>query len=186
MIAKNVGAIRARGEYLLFTNIDILFSDKIFKQLNEIDTKDQKTFYRAVRYDVNLNYKSSNNFNFLKKNVVKINFDNKTKIIGKSFLFYLNLYIKRKIRLLFNVKFYKFIFYCIVNSKIQEIIKILSITNIFSNACGDFQLINKKKFFQIGGYYEFQGYSWNLDTLLMWQAYFDGLKFKTLVEKYFT
>ena len=29
MIAKNVGPLRARGEFLLATNIDILFSDEL-------------------------------------------------------------------------------------------------------------------------------------------------------------
>ena len=35
MIAKNVGAIRALGEYLVLTNIDIIFSEKLLAKLKE-------------------------------------------------------------------------------------------------------------------------------------------------------
>jgi hypothetical protein len=185
MIAKNVGARRASGEYLLFTNIDILFSTSILKQINEINSKNKKIFYRAIRYDVSLNYNKSLNLNSLEKFVVKINYKNNTKIIGKSSLYYFKLYLKQKIKLLINFKLYKFMFYCFLNNKIFQVIKIYNNKSIFNNACGDFQLIKKENFFQLDGYYEYQGYSWNIDTLLMWQAYLKGFKFKTLDGKIF-
>jgi hypothetical protein len=53
MIAKNVGAIRALGEYLVLTNIDIIFSEKLLAKLKE--RKDKKTIYRLDRYDVDIN-----------------------------------------------------------------------------------------------------------------------------------
>ncbi len=185
MIAKNVGARRARGEYVLFTNIDILFSTSVLREINEIDSKNNKIFYRAIRYDISLDYKKRLDFNSLDKFVVKINYQNSTKIIGKSSLYYFQLYLKQKINLLINFKLYKFIFYCFYNNKIFQVLKICNNQSIFNNACGDFQLIKKKKFFDLGGYYEYQGYSWNIDTLLMWQAYLKGFQFKTLHGKIF-
>jgi len=50
MIAKNVGARRARAGFLLFTNIDILFSDEMVKYLATAEL-DKKKMYRANRHD---------------------------------------------------------------------------------------------------------------------------------------
>jgi hypothetical protein len=51
MIAKNVGIRRARGEFILATNIDILFSDELFKILAARELECGK-MYRADRWDV--------------------------------------------------------------------------------------------------------------------------------------
>ena len=50
MIAKNVGARRARGGFVLFTNIDILFANKMIRYLARVPLEPQKT-YRANRHD---------------------------------------------------------------------------------------------------------------------------------------
>jgi hypothetical protein len=50
MIAKNVGIRRARGRYVLATNIDILFSDSIMRYLR--DELEPGHLYRADRCDV--------------------------------------------------------------------------------------------------------------------------------------
>ncbi len=51
MIAKNVGIRRARGEFILATNIDILFSDELFQILAARDLEKGR-MYRADRWDV--------------------------------------------------------------------------------------------------------------------------------------
>lgn len=51
MIAKNVGIRRARGVFILCTNIDLLFSDSLFQILAEKAFRPD-TFYRANRCDV--------------------------------------------------------------------------------------------------------------------------------------
>jgi hypothetical protein len=51
MIAKNAGIRRARGEFILATNIDILFSDELFKILAARALETGK-MYRADRWDV--------------------------------------------------------------------------------------------------------------------------------------
>jgi len=58
MIAKNVGIRRASAEFILCTNVDILFSDELFKFLKTAPLK-EGFFYRANRCDVpreTLNY----------------------------------------------------------------------------------------------------------------------------------
>jgi len=49
MIAKNVGIRRARGRFVLATNIDILFSDAVFHRFSELKPG---LIYRCDRYDV--------------------------------------------------------------------------------------------------------------------------------------
>jgi hypothetical protein len=51
MIAKNVGIRRARGSFILCTNIDLLFSDALFHVLAEKSLR-RDTYYRANRCDV--------------------------------------------------------------------------------------------------------------------------------------
>ncbi|HXC61429.1 MAG TPA: hypothetical protein VNV63_02025 [Nitrospiria bacterium] len=51
MTAKNVGIRRARGAFILCTNIDLLFSDALFCALAERSFKPD-TYYRANRCDV--------------------------------------------------------------------------------------------------------------------------------------
>lgn len=51
MIAKNVGLRRARGKFLLATNIDIIFSDELF-QLFASGHFEQGKMYRIDRHDV--------------------------------------------------------------------------------------------------------------------------------------
>lgn len=50
MIAKNVGICRARGEFVLATNIDILFSDALMARLARHDLK-PGVMYRIDRHD---------------------------------------------------------------------------------------------------------------------------------------
>src|SRR5436305_6863806 len=49
MIAKNVGIRRAAGEFVLATNIDILFSDPLFALLGR--DLEHGTLYRVDRHD---------------------------------------------------------------------------------------------------------------------------------------
>lgn len=51
MIAKNVGIRRATGEFVLATNIDLLFSDALFEFLASRQLQPRKS-YRVDRYDV--------------------------------------------------------------------------------------------------------------------------------------
>lgn len=51
MIAKNVGIRRARADFILCTNIDLLFSDQLFRRLVQDPLRDD-TYYRCNRCDV--------------------------------------------------------------------------------------------------------------------------------------
>lgn len=56
-IAKNAGIVRAKGEYLLVTNADIIISDKIFETLSR-KVLESTYYYRSVRCD----FKNTNQY----------------------------------------------------------------------------------------------------------------------------
>lgn len=76
MIGKNVGIRRARGQFILATNIDILFSDALFKFFKSKKLK-RGYIYRCDRLDVPAVLPETDNFEavlkFCKKNYFLIN-----------------------------------------------------------------------------------------------------------------
>jgi|SRR5437764_174961 len=76
MIAKNAGIRRARGEYVLATNIDILFSTQLISFIASRRLKPNE-IYRADRYDVPPNVSAhaslDEQLDFCSRNVLRIN-----------------------------------------------------------------------------------------------------------------
>jgi len=193
MIAKNVGARRAAGKYLILTNMDIIFSNNLLKFLknNELD---ENCIYRVDRYDINFNKFSNYKINekTLDDNITHINKKYYTHDLVKNVKYWtynsffgfiinflklfttknlLNFFTKSKLKIKINY--------------LKSILNIIKSPKLHTNACGDFQLISKKTFFNLSGYYEYDGYSFHIDSILMWKAYFMGYKFKELKFKIF-
>jgi hypothetical protein len=217
MIAKNVGARRAEGKFLIFSNIDIIFSENFFKYLKN-NTIKNRTIYRADRYDVDLkklqDYKiTEDKIQKLVTHIHKKNYtldikNNKKIYLRKTFFFISKFliqnifyYIKyfyiiiinfffiillfKKINLnLFNneiVNFFKEKKLLIINIFNINNLKILFEKKLHTNACGDFTMIDKKSFYKMNGYYEFDGFSWHIDSLLLFKAhYYFNLNFINL------
>ena len=76
MIAKNVGIRRAQGEFILATNIDILFSDELFAFFASGKMTRGK-MYRVDRYDVEPNVPTNagldEQLRFCAEQVIRIN-----------------------------------------------------------------------------------------------------------------
>jgi hypothetical protein len=76
MIAKNVGIRRARGTFVLATNIDILFSDELASFLSR-QVLDAKRMYRIDRFDVMsdvpLNAPLEVQLNYCRTHLIRIN-----------------------------------------------------------------------------------------------------------------
>jgi hypothetical protein len=51
---------------------------------------------------------------------------------------------------------------------------------LYTNACGDFTLMSRQDWFGVRGYPEFQIFSIHLDSLLLYQAYYHGIKEVTI------
>jgi len=206
MIAKNVGARRANGKFLIFTNVDIIFSEKFFSYLKNNTIKNE-TIYRTNRHDVDLkNLKkyliSEDIIEKLTTHIQKINYTydikkNKKIYLRKTFI---NLLIQLgrnalHISLLIYISFIDFLANLIKlktsNIKLLKLKKIIlndlklfkdmfNINNLktlfdkklHTNACGDFTMIDKKSFYKMNGYNEFEGFSWHIDSLLLFKAYY--------------
>lgn len=76
MIAKNVGICRARGKFVLSTNIDVLFSDELAAFLAS-GMLDPNLIYRIDRYDVSskipLRASLQKQLAYCRKNVIRVN-----------------------------------------------------------------------------------------------------------------
>ncbi len=183
MIAKNVGIRRAKGKYVLATNIDILFPDSLIEYLR--DHLKPGYCYRTNRLDVPANLPKLDSINTLldycKNNYFRIHGRNGTKVRAKKewafidsnsstptqskFKFWLRkLCIPKRVDLphLFRRIKYRFLF------------------NVHTNACGDFTLLSSKDWNALQGYPEIHGFSWHLDSLLIYQACLQGIGEKEL------
>jgi len=163
MTAKNVGIRRAKGEFILCTNIDILFSDECFKIFAQQKLK-QNVFYRANRCDVKNGLLDFSDFKsqleYAKANVITRH--------GKS----------PDNEALLNVP--RFIYYfpriaALLNKLVIGVWKMLQ-PGIYPHftidfmACGDFTLMSKKDWMELQGYAELDMYSIHIDSMALWAA----------------
>lgn len=217
-LAKNIGIRRAKGDFILSTNIDILFSDGVFKKLKDLK---EGVSYRAMRYDILPKHMKGSNFRGILKSVFgkgirsHLQFHTtESKIIiycvralpYSMFYFGFLFFFSLKMVAIFLKKILKFVFACIKNiaslklpthNFFKKILKIRRFTNrisqifhrvfciffqnfinyyVYTNASGDFTLLAKKDWFRLSGYPEFEMYSWHIDSLFLYQAYFQKIK----------
>jgi len=204
MIAKNVGIKRSNGKFILATNIDIIFSDNFFEFLSKKNLKENAIF-RCDRYDINYEEFDALNFNEKKilKNCTMINkkyysINTKTnkkdyvQICIQSLLYSIFKGYKNKFSFIrkfldYRKKTFKEIIIKIIIG-IFHLIRMLKYfldmliiaifkKKIHTNACGDFTLACRKTWFDLNGYYEFEGYSWHLDTIFLHKALSNKKKF---------
>ncbi|HTY81967.1 MAG TPA: hypothetical protein VMB24_04215, partial [Dehalococcoidales bacterium] len=163
-IAKNVGVRRARGEYVLVTNPDILFPEALIKYLAE-SSLSTKSFYRTARYDVTVPASPIGNpdeyLAYCREHVTRIN--------GMLGTFFKHSGIKDVNQRLWNVFGY-FVWR----------IKFFPLDMPFTNASGDFMLMHRNHWQALRGYAEIVGtdkYGFlHLDAFNVYSALFLGLK----------
>ena len=165
MIAKNAGVRRARGRFILVTNIDILFSNELFDFLASGKMKTGK-MYRANRLDVRGNIPEHLSINklmsFCKCNIIRINdkYGSRNLITGD----YHRVYPPE----------------CENNPAYLAAIGGIA---LHTNACGDFQLMASKHWQNLHGYPELDMFSFHLDSVLEYMAHFNGIVEETLPEQ---
>jgi len=202
MIAKNVGIRRARGRYVLATNIDVLFSDELIQFLR--DKLSPHVLYRVDRLDVPSELPNSNSFDeileYCKAHYFRINGRFGTQILedgkwtfldttasrhSQKFLPLKNhvwTFWLRKALLMFNTGNEKFDLGFIRH--LFRRVKFRFAMNVHANACGDFTLLSYDDWCNLRGYPELQGFSWHLDAFLLYQAAISGIQKKELsIEK---
>lgn len=169
MVAKNVGVRRSKGQYILVTNADIVFSSELIKFFSRRKL-DAKYMYRIDRSDVrcplNSDYTLEELIKYFQKNIVRIYKRNGTVYKDKP-----NEYLSIKSLLSFYIK-------------AKGIIKKDSSPILHTNASGDFTLMAKKVWWKLRGYPEFEMFSWKIDTLFCYTAFFSGTIEKVLKPPY--
>lgn len=151
-IAKNVGIRRARGKFVLCTNIDVLFSQALFVFLQSCDLR-KNEFVRTVRFDVPQKLPDSLELNkilsYCNSHLIRAFWPWGTEELIQN-----------------NTK---------LHMKLLRMIKLKLYKGIFTNACGDFTLMAKNYWFKLRGYPEYPLHGVKLDSLLLHAAISYGL-----------
>jgi hypothetical protein len=191
MIAKNTGIVRAKGKFILSTNIDIIFSNELMEFLSSEKLK-KGNFYRVDRHDVSRNvfeYKSI-------RELVDVCDDHTIRINEKRGI----IDVENSETLPFIPPFPTIPFVgkrrkCIPGIKSLERYRDSKIVKYFykltkrhrlwmklhTNACGDFHLMSRDDWFNIRGAPELELFSLHLDSLVCYIAFFAGIK-EVLIE----
>ncbi|MBL4668317.1 MAG: hypothetical protein JKY30_03545 [Flavobacteriales bacterium] len=172
MIAKNVGIRRAAAEFVVCTNVDLLFADELFASLVKRELQ-HKHFYRANRCDVpntiDENESVEEQLSFCKKNIIKR--------LGKSKRFPI---FKDQNGIFFKYKIYHPLLIVLAWVKkmgCSETEK--TVASLDFDACGDFTLMSKKDWIAMQGYAEFELYSIHIDSVGLFSA--AALNYKQVV-----
>jgi len=155
MIGKNVGIRRASADFVLATNVDIIFSDEIIEYLAAAKLE-RNVIYRANRVDVKNQVPTEagndEKLRYCKSNVIRI----PTRYYTES--------------IVTNRKYYSYEFDTI---SICERLGLDCL--LYTNACGDFQLLSKNKWHELHGYPEFDIYSLHIDSIFEYMAFHSGI-----------
>ena len=149
MIGKNVSIRRARGRFILATNIDILFSDEMARFFASGQMKNGD-LYRVDRYDVPADIPQGlaidEQLAYCHERIIRINGKDGTQMMGNGDSS--GGQLKNRLR-----------------TSLRQIKRFISGEEppLHTNACGDFTLMAREHWFQLRGYPEFEMYSFRLD-----------------------
>lgn len=185
MIAKNVGIVRAQGDFILSTNIDIIFSDKLMEFMSSAKLI-KGNFYRVNRHDVSRDVFNYSDFGELldacSEHTIRINerrgiidIENSKNLpfmapfpiipfVGKRRKYIPGIKSLEKFRDSSIVMF----FYKITKRHRLWI-------KLHTNACGDFHLMSRDDWFSLRGAPELELFSLHLDSLLCYIAFFANI-----------
>ncbi|MBI1286581.1 MAG: hypothetical protein GC178_03290 [Flavobacteriales bacterium] len=162
MIAKNVGIRRAKGEFVLCTNIDILFSDLNFEMLAARNLEKGK-FYRANRCDIPkdvLKFTSHDEqLDYASQHIIRRlgNSPGHEAIKGPDII-------------------YKYAWVATLLNKMLMWVWKKTHPGQFAHftidfmACGDYTLMSREDWLRIDGYAELDMYSIHVDSMGLWSA----------------
>ena len=161
MIAKNAGVRRARGQFALLTNIDLLFSDDLMRFLASEDL-DPDCLYRTDRIDVDagvpLGASVSEQLEYCRQHVLRVN--SRWGTFAPSSVRTAEALREGAVWLAQRLR-----------------------PRLHTNACGDFTLLSRQRFLALRGYPEFEMYSLHMDSILCAMAVAGGAKETILAGK---
>lgn len=170
MTAKNVGIRRATSEFVLCTNIDLLFSDELFMFLKN-ERLEKGNFYRANRCDIPSEVMDiqalPDQIKYAESNILK----RMGKSRGHEYLFGLPRFIYGFTN---TIKILNAVFKWVIkatNSPLE-----FEIWSTDTEACGDFTLMHIDDWIKIEGYPELDLYSIHIDSMALVAARALGIK----------
>ena len=177
MIAKNAGIRRARGQFILATNIDIIFSDELMRHIAR-QQLDPTKMLRVDRYDIHRDipptFSVDETLAYAWSHPVRSN-----RRLGP----------KPLVENLYGAELFKR--QCDPGPESDQLIKGFEVVpeygtwsvrptrdtvidDLHTNACGDFTLLSMAGWEAIHGYTEFAAYSFNIDSLGVASAHYAG------------
>jgi len=171
MIAKNVGIRRARGQFILATNIDLLFSDELVRWLAAGRLRSGR-LYRIDRHDVDRDVPLEGTLDeqlaYCRGHVLRIASRQHTKVLATGAC-YAATHGSRRHRILDRLMDW-------------GLFPIRWPALLHLNACGDFTLLHRDDWHRLGGYAEWEIFSLHLDSLLCHAAHAAGIREVVLTE----
>jgi hypothetical protein len=162
MIGKNTGIIRAKGEFILATNIDVLFSDELISFILS-GPLEKGSMYRIDRDDIDANIPPDvpgyEQLTYCREHILRMNRRLYTWSVHENwhltsfFLDYIVIFFHKLLRrLVYGEAF------------------------LHLNASGDFTLMHRQDWCDLRGYPEFEIFSLHLDSILCYAAYYSGIR----------
>ncbi len=166
MIAKNVGIRRARGRFVLATNVDLLFNDALMAHLARQRLPEQRMLRidrTDVAGDVPADAALDAQLDWCEAHIIRENRRDLTLDLRTHEAHRIYHPLDRRNWLL---------------EKLQDwdLIPVVTRKRLHLNGCGDFTLMHRDRWARVRGYPEFAMFSMHLDAVLCTQAHFDGTR----------
>ena len=177
MIAKNAGIRRAKGRFVLATNIDILFSDELvlFISRQRLDPKKQ---YRVDRYDIQSGLPKESTLDEVRDYAWRHPIRSHRRYQPEKLVAHL-----------YGAEIFKKS--CVPDPEFRRKIdgvdvvyeddvwqvrpeRSVNMSHLHTNGCGDFTLLAREGWDAIRGYPEFSAYSFNIDSMGVIAAHYAG------------
>jgi hypothetical protein len=179
MIGKNVGVRRARGEFVLCTNIDVVFSGSLARLLVSGALRKDR-MYRAERVDVR--------DSVARTPIEDVETECDNSVIRRNqraFPLALARALKGGRRASVGSAVLRFPDFHLEPYSDDYVLTAKRSTKpelLFTNACGDFTLLHCEAWNCIRGYPEFDAFSFNIDSLGCYLAHYSGFLESTFIE----
>lgn len=152
MIGKNVGIRRARGEFILSTNIDVLLSEELFEYITG-DKLRKGQLYRGNRWDVD-------------RKILELGSPNAMIANARELTFQIN-YPHATVAIDAQVP---------QEAPLVDYIGFRQLPPVHTMACGDFQLLHRDDWARLRGFCELDTFSFHIDSLFTITCHHAGLK----------
>ncbi len=191
MIAKNVGIRRASGDFIIATNIDILFSDELFNWLGTADLENN-TVYRSDRWDIPNEIQLEPDFDRLldraQNEAIRKNLRNGTHVlVGDQWMTPRQSHLGHPFLGAVGQELEGILVKMRLGQDVRSEIELLQrntvaaarpvvANDIHANGCGDFTMFSAESWHALRGNPEWPVFSWNIDSAAVFQAVCNGFK----------